>query len=308
MRRRALVLAAVLAVAVAGCGVSSGSPDPAHPQVKEANCGIGTKCNYLGVAAVRVSKLGAFENLTRVKLTMVETYMTFGTPVDVANIAAVMNDGAMPVIQLNPYRVSLSAIAAGRWNGYLKKFGTELAQLGQRVVVSFAAEANGTWYTWACTHTSAAVYLAAWRHVHDVVDRYDPRVIWMWDVNATYATAACTLQSRWPGPAYVDWVGVDGYLRNPGDTFDRILAPTITAVRGFSGKPVLIAETGVPDAPAAVPWLQSIFTDTAELPFVIGVVYFDYATAAFNYRLEHDPAALAVFGLDGKAYQRRAGS
>jgi mannan endo-1,4-beta-mannosidase len=308
MRRRAVVLAAILAVAVAGCGKSSGSADPPRPLAKEANCGTGTKCNYLGVAAVRVSQLSRFEHVTRVKLTMVETYMTFGTPVDTANMATIMNDRAMPVIQLNPYNVSLKAIAAGRYDRYLKKFATELAQLGQRVVVSFAAEANGTWYSWACTHTSATVYLAAWRHVHDVVDRYDHRVIWMWDVNATYATAACTLQSRWPGAAYVNWVGVDGYLRNPGDTFDRILAPTINQVRLFSGKPVLIAETGVPDGPQAVTWLKSIFTEAATIPFVIGVVYFDYATAAHNYRLEHDPAALGVFTVDGKIYQSRARS
>jgi mannan endo-1,4-beta-mannosidase len=311
MRRRTpvlLALAAILAVAVAGCGISSGSGDPPRPVAKEANCGIGTKCNYLGVAAVRVSKLGAFEQLTRVKLTMVETYMTFGTPVDTGDVVTIMNDKAMPVIQLNPYNLSLKAIAAGRYDRYLKKFGTELAQFGQRVVVSFAAEANGTWYSWACTHTSAAVYLAAWRHVHDVVDRYDHQVIWMWDVNATYATAACTLQSRWPGAAYVNWVGVDGYLRNPGDTFDQILARTITEVHSFSGEPVLIAETGVPDVPAAVPWLKSIFTESAMIPYVIGIVYFDYATAAHNYRLEHDPAALGVFTVDGKAYQSRARS
>lgn len=314
MRRRSpvsLALAAILmvaVVAVAGCGLSSGSADPPRPRAKEANCGIGTKCNYLGVAAVRVSKLGAFEQLTRVKLTMVETYMTFGTPVDTADIATIMNDRAMPVIQLNPYNVSLEAIADGHYDRYLKRFATELGQLGQRVVVSFAAEANGTWYTWACTHTSAAVYVAAWRHIHDVVVRYDPRVIWMWDVNATYATAACTLQSRWPGTAYVDWVGVDGYLRNPGDTFDQILARTITEVHSFSNEPVLIAETGVPDVPAAIPWLKSIFTEAAMIPYVVGVVYFDYATDAFNYRLEHDPGALAVFTLDGKAYQSRAGS
>jgi Glycosyl hydrolase family 26 len=315
MRRRArvsLVLAAILAVAVtvavAGCGLSSRSADPPRPSAKEANCGIGTKCNYLGVAAVRVSKLKAFEQLTRVKLTMVETYMTLGTPVDTANIAKIMSDKAMPVIQLNPYNISLKAIAAGRYDRSLKRFGTDLAQLGQRVVVSFAAEPNGTWYTWACLHTSAAVYIAAWQHVHNIVDRYDHQVIWMWDVNATYATASCSLQSRWPGAAYVNWVGVDGYLRNPGDTFNQILAPTITEVHGITGKPVLIAETGVPDVPNAVPWLKSIFTEAATIPYVIGIVYFDYATAAHNYRLEHDLAALAVFTLDGKAYQSRAGS
>lgn len=307
MKRRAVALATVLAIAMAGCGVSTKSSDSPHPRVEEANCGISTRCNYLGVAAVRISALPAFETLTRVKLTMVETYMTFGTPVNIANVAAIMNDGAMPVIQLNPYHISLASIADGRYDGYLKRFATAIWQLGQRVVVSFAAEANGTWYAWGCHHTAATVYVAAWRRVHDVVARYDKRVIWMWDSNATFP-AACALTSRWPGDDYVDWVGVDGYLRNPGDTFDRILAPTITELRTFSGKPVLIAETGVPDVAEAVPWLKSIFANAAGIPFVIGIVYFDYAAAGRNYRLEHDPPALAVFSQEGKAYQAIRGS
>ena len=106
--------------------MSTKSSDSPHPRVKEANCGIGTRCNYLGVAAVRISALPAFETLTRVKLTMVETYMTFGTPVNITNVAAIMNDGAMPVIQLNPYHISLAFIADGRYDGYLKRFATAI--------------------------------------------------------------------------------------------------------------------------------------------------------------------------------------
>jgi hypothetical protein len=298
-----MVFAAVLAVTISGCGVSVAQSGSAHPRAKEANCGIGRKCLYLGVAAVRVSALPEFERVTRVKPTMVETYMTFGTPLDTGKIAIIMSDGAVPVIQLNPFNISLAAIAAGRYDAYLRRFATGLGKLGQRVVVSFAAESNGTWYAWGCHHTSALTYVAAWQHVHDVINRYDKSVIWMWDVNATFP-AACALTSRWPGSSYVDWVGVDGYLRNPGDTFARELAPTITALRISTGKPVLIAETGVPDVPMAVPWLKSIFVGAGSIPFVIGIVYFDYATAAHNYRLEHDPPALAVFSRDGKDYQQ----
>ena len=54
MKRRAVALATVLAIAMAGCGVSTKSSDSPHPRVEEANCGISTRCNYLGVAAVRI--------------------------------------------------------------------------------------------------------------------------------------------------------------------------------------------------------------------------------------------------------------
>jgi mannan endo-1,4-beta-mannosidase len=302
MRCRTAVLAAALAVAMTGCAVSAQSSSSPHPHGREADCGNG-KCLYLGVAAVRVSALPAFEHQTGVKPTMVENYMTFGTPVNAVNIAAIMTDGAMPLIQLNPFNFSLAAIASGRYDGYLERFGTTIGQIGQRVVVSFAAEANGTWYGWSCHHTSAATYVAAWRHVHNVVSRYDKNsVIWMWDVNVNFP-GSCALAARWPGAAYVNWVGVDGYLRHRSDTFATVIAPTITTLRASTGKPVLIAETGVPDVPQAAPWLRSIFAGAESIPGVIGLVYFDYASHNGDYNLQQDPSALAVFSREAKIYQ-----
>jgi Glycosyl hydrolase family 26 len=302
MRCRAIVLLTmVLAATMTGCAAGQSRSSP-PPVVKEADCFNG-KCFYLGVAALRVSALPAFEAATGVKPTMVENYMTFGTPPDAARIAAIMRYGAMPVIQLNPFNTSLAAIASGRYDGYLKRFAATLGRLGQRIVVSFAAESNGDWYPWGCRHTSAATYVAAWRHVHNVINRLNNRVIWMWDVNTTFP-AACALSARWPGAAFVNVVGIDGYLRNPGDTFARVLAPTITEVLASTGKPVLIAETGVPDVPEAASWLQSIFAGAESIPGVIGIVYFNYATATHNYRLEHDPPALAVFHREATAYKQ----
>jgi mannan endo-1,4-beta-mannosidase len=302
MKCRFVVFGVVLALTMTGCGVSAQSASP-HPQAKEADCGVGKKCLYVGVAAVRVSALPAFERATGMKPTMVETYMRFGTPLDTGRIATIMGDGAVPLIQLNPFHISLAAIAAGQYDGYLKRFAAGIRQLGQRVVVSFAAEANGTWYSWSCRHTSAMTYVAAWRHIHNVIARYDKNVIWMWDVNVIFP-GDCPITARWPGAAYVDWVGVDGYLRKPGATFASVLAPTLTTVRASTGKPVLIAETGVPDVPEAASWLKSIFAGAGSIPGVIGIVYFDYATATGNYRLEHDPPALAVFRRDAKDYQQ----
>jgi mannan endo-1,4-beta-mannosidase len=228
--------------------------------------------------------------------------MTFGFPLAQTAAAGIVAQKKLPLIQLNPYRVSLQSVAAGHYNGYLRRLGSSLQALGHPVILSFAPEANGTWYSWACHHVSAAVYVAAWQHVHNVISRYDSHITWLWDVNATFP-AACPLTARWPGAKYVDWIGVDGYLRHPGDTFDRILAPTITAVRATTDKPVLIAETGVPDVPEAASWLESIFSGAESIPGVIGIVYFDYKSANGDYRLQKDPAALAAFRKQARTFQ-----
>jgi len=228
-------------------------------------------------------------------------------PLYTTGASAIVARNELLLIQLNPYHISLQSVAAGRYDGYLSQLAKALQGLGRQVVLSFAPEANGTWYSWACGHVSAAVYVAAWRHVHNVIARYDKHITWLWDVNTTYP-AACPVIARWPGAAYVDWVGVDGYLRHPGDTFATVLAPAITATRAATGKPVLIAETGVPDVPEAASWLDSIFAGAEGIPGVIGIVYFDDISPNGDYRLLQDPPALAAFRHDARDYESSGGS
>jgi len=256
---------------------------------------------YMGVAGLSLSGLNQFQQSTGISPQIVEIYMSFGFPLVNTAATGIVAQKKLPLIQLNPYHISLQSIATGRYDRYLSRLGTALQALGHPVILSFAPEANGTWYSWACHHVSATTYVTAWRHVHNVISRYDRHITWLWDVNATFP-AACPLTARWPGTRYVDWVGVDGYLRHPGDTFDTILAPTITAVRAATGKPVLIAETGVPDVPEAPSWLASIFAGAENIPGVVGIVYFDYKSANGDYRLQLDPQALAAFRQQARAY------
>jgi mannan endo-1,4-beta-mannosidase len=291
IRRIILPAALITALLMSACG-SQGPPE----------AGPSAPGHYVGVAGLSPGQLSQFEDSTGVRPQLVEIYMSFGFALSNTGAAGIVAQKDVPVIQLNPYHISLSSIAAGYYDGYLSRLGTALKALGHQVILSFAPEANGTWYSWACHHVAASVYVAAWRHVHNVIARYDSHITWMWDVNATYP-AACPLTDRWPGVGYVDWVGVDGYLRDPGDSFDTILAPTITAVRAATGKPVLIAETGVPDVPEAASWLESIFTGAEDIPGVLGIVYFDYKSANGDYRLQRDPKALAAFREAARAYQ-----
>ena len=256
---------------------------------------------YIGVAAVSLRGLTTFGHATGTRPNLLVIYRSFGTPLSAAEVPPVIACGVQPLIQLNPYGISLAAIAAGHYDSYLKTYGAALGRLGTKVAMSFAPEANGDWYSWGCRHTSPAVYVAAWRHLHDVMNQASGRnIIWVWDVNHMYP-GACPLRARWPGAQYVDLTAVDGYWRGPGDTFATLLAPTIVAALEL-GEPVIIGETGAPNQAQAPEWIHSVFQGVKHTAGVLGIVWFNYGDAHGDYRLQDDPSALAMFRQEVKNY------
>jgi mannan endo-1,4-beta-mannosidase len=289
---RSLALAIVVASLAACSGVATQAA-PVHVPVKS---------RYVGIAAVSASALPGFEASTGIRPDLAEFYTTFGDPLRTERLTATARLGVLPLIQMNPYNVSLAAIAAGRFDNYLRSYAAGIKRTGDRVAISFAAEANGSWYTWGCNRTSAAVYVAAWRHIHDVMTQASgDRIIWVWDVNREFPSD-CPLAARWPGAGYVTWVGMDGYWRTPGDNYTTAMAPTFVAIRGSTDKPVLIAEAGAPTGPAPG-WIRSLFTGAEETPGVIGVVWFEYHSVNGDYRLQDDPPALAMFRREARNYR-----
>ncbi len=53
------------------------------------------------------------------------------------------------------------------------------------------------------------------------------------------------LRSYWPGAAYVNWVGLDGYYDLPLSNFRNVFVRTIRVVRQFTHDPVLISESAI---------------------------------------------------------------
>ena len=88
------------------------------------------------------------------------------------------------------------------------------------------------------------MFAAAWRHVVDVFRAAGAgNVTWLWDPNVQYAGGA-PLRQWWPGAAWVNWVGLDGYYAYPTDTFASLFTPSIAQIRAFTDDPLLIAEAG----------------------------------------------------------------
>lgn len=215
--------------------------------------------------------------------------------------------GAEPVLQMEP-TMNMAAIAAGRDDAYLHSLAQQVDSYGHPVVLSFAPEANGNWYAWGWSHTPAAVWVAAWRHVVTAFRQAGAaNVTWMWTVNVPFPHSG-PVSDYWPGDAYVGMVGVDGYFAHPSDTFTSLFGPIVGQIRKLTAKPVLISETANgPDSGAErEAQIRDLFAGV-KADHLLGLIWFDQSQHNGIYhqdwRLEDDPAAVAAFRASVKEYR-----
>jgi beta-mannanase len=214
--------------------------------------------------------------------------------------ATVVRHHAIPLVQIDPTDISLSAIAGGRYDGFLRSYAAAVRAFGSRVIISFGHEMNGNWYSWAHRHASPAAFVAAWRHIVTVFrQRGATNVTWLWTVNVIDKRGGIPSPARWwPGSSYVNWVGIDGYYHRMSWTFAPLFGPTIKAVRKLTLDPVLITETAAPAA-AQPAKIGNLFAGIRAYG-LLGFVW-------FNVKQQQDwqlssPAAIAAYrdGARGK--------
>lgn len=211
---------------------------------------------------------------------IVEIYAKFGTRFRSDAARVNYSHGAMTLDVLDPWTVPLYRIAAGKYDAYLRRYARAIAKLRFRVGFSFAHEMNGQWYPWDFRKGGPAHFVAAWRRIHRIfAQMHATNVTWVWTINKLYLRdsrrIAQVTREDWPGKRYVNWVGVDGYFRFPGEPFSRVMTPTLRLIRTITRKPVLLSETAV--YPNAIRDLQlrELFAGIRR-DHLLGFIYFDH--------------------------------
>jgi mannan endo-1,4-beta-mannosidase len=262
--------------------------------------------NYLGVftpgAPRSYTSVQAFATATGVKPGVVVYYSGWREPFQRDFAVAVARHKAVPLVQIDPTRVSLRAIAAGRYDAYLRSYAAAVKAFGGRVILSFGHEMNAWWYGWGYRHTSPAVFIAAWRHIVTVFRHQGAsNVIWLWTVNVIDHHARILSPGPWwPGSSYVTWVGIDGYYSKPSLTFAPLFGPTIKAVRRLTLDPVLISETAAPVSTAQPAKIANLFAGVRAYG-LLGFVWFN-APGHQNWRMA-GPASFAAFRHGARTYR-----
>lgn len=198
----------------------------------------------------------------------------------------------------------LQAINDGQYDDWFRAWGTGAAAWGRPVLMRFGFEMNGDWFGWG---QRPEAFVAAWRRAHRLIsDTGADQVQWLWSPNVLYGeqTLETGFTPYYPGPAYVDLVGLDGY--NFGDhhsqwhswqSYGDVFGPSIDAITTFP-HPLLISEIGCADDPRKAAWLADALTAIEADPRITGLVWFNLdkrSEGEADWRLDSDPETLAVW-------------
>jgi beta-mannanase len=154
--------------------------------------------------------------------------------------------------------------------------------------------------------------------VRDVFTSVGARnVTFVWVPNAIYP-GSIPLAGLYPGDAYVDWVGLDGYNWGTNPTkpagwtsFRNVVRPTYDALGALApGKPVMVAETGSSEyGGSKAAWIaDALATLPTEFPRIRALVWFDWNAEGMDWVIESSATAQSAFaaGIASPQYMGNA--
>lgn len=223
------------------------------------------------------------------------SYKDFNQAPPLTELEAVRARGAVTLLTWEPWAwgggtdqpaYSLDRIAAGDFDAHLLSWGQSLAAWGHPVMLRFGHEMNGDWYPWAegINGNATGDYVAAWRHVHDVVESTGAsNITWVWNPNVPY-WGSTPLAGLYPGSAYVDAVALDGYNWGTSATWSTWQTPSQLFGQGISelrslapGKEILIAETSSAEQGGSkADWNTSLISYLAAQGDVTAITWFHF--------------------------------
>ncbi|WP_370874571.1 glycosyl hydrolase [Pseudarthrobacter defluvii] len=286
------------------------APAPQPPAISTAALRFGVATPGGPLAGTELDDVA---NLAGEIPSVVMSYTDFRQAPPVSELDAVRLRGATPLVTWEPWAwgggadqpaYALARITAGDFDAYITQWGQSLATCGKPVMLRFAHEMNGNWYPWAegVNGNQAGEYVAAWRHVHDVVAATGAsNVQWVWSPNVPY-WGSTDLAGLYPGAGYTDIVALDGYNWGTSQTWSSwvspvdLFAPGISQLRTLApGKPVLIAETASSELGGSkAAWNTDLVSYLAAQPDVMGFVWF-HMQKETDWRINSSDSSVSAF-------------
>lgn len=181
----------------------------------------------VGVALENPSGLAEFETSVGHKADIFLWYQSISEDLEVATLGPIAQGGRTIQLAWEPWNYGardlvnqpayqLRDITAGNWDADIHRWARQVKAFGYPVIFRPMCEMNGDWTSWSGTVNGnvPSDYVPAWRHVHDIfVQEGATNAMFLWspNVEGDLATATDTFNKYYPGDAYVDYVGMDGY-------------------------------------------------------------------------------------------------
>jgi mannan endo-1,4-beta-mannosidase len=192
------------------------------------------------------------------------------------------------LLSWEPWKIRFSDVTGHRTDSYLQSVADALRTFPSDLYVRPWPELNGDWSTWQPTARgekrdggTPAEFVAAWRYVVSFFrDRGIRNLKFVFNVDAANGPASTPVRGIWPGSAYVDVLGIDGFNWSAGRSrsFRQIFAPMYATLTALDPNlPVWVTEFGCAPRRTRPEWLAEMMT-TRAFPRLRAVVYFDVKT------------------------------
>ncbi len=183
----------------------------------------------------------------------------------------------------------LADVIAGSHDAFIRRFAEEARDWGHPFFLRFNWEMNGSWFAWmeGVNGNQPGESVAAWRHVHDIFTEVGAtNATWVWCPNVDPDKQLRNLASLYPGDAYVDWTGLDGYNwgTNPARSdrwrsFDSLYSSTYKEIVQTiaPAKPMIVSEVGSSEyGGSKASWIANMLnTVPTNYPKIRGLLYFE---------------------------------
>jgi hypothetical protein len=212
----------------------------------------------------------------------------------------------------------LSDVIERHHDAYIRKFAGAAKAWGKPFFLRFNWEMNGGWFAWAegVNGNKAGEYVAAWRHVHDIFTAVGAsNATWVWCPNVDPEGQMQKLAGLYPGDAYVDWTGLDGYNwgTNPARpdkwrSFDSLYSSTYKAIAEAIAptKPMIVSEVGSSEyGGSKAAWIKDMLAKIpTSYPKIRGLLWFEKYDDGMDWPLATSGAATSAFasGIQAPAY------
>ena len=221
--------------------------------------------------------------------------------------------GRIPLVTWEAWDGSVGApltnITGGTYDSMITTRAQAVKAFGEKFFLRWGHEMNGNWYPWAGANNGAnlaatTTFISAYRHIHDLfVAAGATNALWVFCPNVASVPGDSwnQWQNYYPGDAYVDWVGFDGY--NWGTVQTTSTWQTFAAIAGSiypslaaKGKPIMIAETASAEQGGdKAAWIAGILPAMKTMfPAVKGLVWFQMNKET-DWRVDSSPSAATAF-------------
>jgi len=180
---------------------------------------------------------------------------------------------------VNQTAYSYDSIINGNFDSYFTQFAKDAKAYEDEVILIPFSEMNGDWFPWSITKNgnNAQKHIDAWRKIKGFFNEAT-NVKFGWAPNQVSVPdiAINQFENFYPGDAYVDYVGLDGFnFGTPWLSFDQLFAKPLAKMKVYK-KPVYIFSFASAGGTQKASWITDALTvQMAKYPEIKGWIWFN---------------------------------